>query len=92
MVGLAINRYRNILYEEGVRGQVQLNEIIESYKSKNYILLRELLSELFLQYICELELDLFITKVDNNDFTINYIYNKHKQDPTKRFFRVVSTS
>lgn len=91
MLGLAITRYKKILFLEGNRGQVSLNQIQNAYISKNIHELKNLLSELFLQYISDSEMKLLIKKLNNGSCSIDYIYNEHKINPTRKLFSIIST-
>lgn len=92
IMGVAITKYRKLLFLERSRGQVALEDIDDAYQRKDYFKFKELLSELFLQYIYQTEIDLFIKKIKNKNCSIEYIYNKHKEYPLRRFFNIISTS
>ncbi len=90
---LAINEYRNKVRQRG-RGYVSSIEINEAYNRGNIEKLRQLFSELLLEYIFVWEVDEMIEKIRKGKTSVNKIYENYinilEQNGTCRFLYLIN--
>lgn len=90
MMGIAIEKYRLFLLSQKNRKQIKLNEIYNVYNTKNIFKLQKILSKLFVHYISIEEIKLLTKKIQQKKYSLKKMYDEHKANPTKRFFRIIS--
>ena len=73
---VAIGKYREEIMQQG-RGDVSSIEIIEAYNKNDIYKLRELLTELFLEYISLSEVKDAVRFAKNGNISFEDIYKKH---------------
>jgi hypothetical protein len=85
--GLATIKYRRRLFEEGIRGNIALNQLLSAWEVPE--LLRFSLQELFLEYIDQNEFEYILKYIKENGWTAKGIYNKHQENKNNRIVCIV---
>lgn len=85
----AICKYRTQLQNEGIRGKVSVVETKKAFEKNNLDELKELLQELFLEYMDVATIKIIVKKLHKTDLTVEKMFQLHSENPKARLLSLI---